>query len=241
MRHRAALYAFPAVLLLAGCNLQVGGGGPVANPGELRDETVHLDKSKVEMVRAEFRMGAGELRIRGGSEKLMDARFQYNVEPWKPEVRYDATGFRGRLVVSQGSGTAGIGDVKNTWDVQLANDVPLDLEVSCGAGESELDLRGLTLRSVQVKLGAGKVDMDLRSDHKRDLDVKVEGGVGHAIIRVPKEASVVAEARGGIGDIRVSGLRKEDGRWVSDSYRKTGATISIDVRGGIGEIEIIAN
>lgn len=241
MRYWSAVGALLIATLSAGCNITIG-DGPHARVGDLREENVRLDKSKAEIVNAQFHIGAGEIRIRGGAEKLMDAKFRYNVDAWKPEVRYDSTGFRGRLDVRQGSGSISAGNnTKNDWDIQLANDVPIDLTVACGAGEGHFDLRGMTLRSVQVKIGAGQVGLDLHGDHKRSFDVKVEGGVGEAVIRVPKNVGIIAEARGGIGSINVVGLRKEDGRWVNDAVGKSPATIRIDARGGIGEIRIVAD
>lgn len=240
MIQRRAFLPMAASAVLAGCNIDVG-DGPRAKVGELRDETVTLDKSKVEMVSAKLHMAAGELHVRGGgTDKLMTAHFRYNVEPWKPEVRYDATGFRGRLTVNQGASSVNVGETKNFWDIQFAGDVPFDLDISCAAGESQIDLRELTLRSVLVQMGAGKVEMDLRGAYKKDLAVSVRGGVGQAIIRVPRNLHVIAEAAGGIGDIRVTGLRKEEGRWVSEAADRSASTIRLNVHGGIGEIVIDA-
>lgn len=237
MRISGAAAPVLAVLVLSGCNVQVSqheGKGP------LTVEERSVEKSNVEMVSVEFNMNAGKMRIRGGATKLMEGRFEYDRPSWKPEVRYDSTGFRGRLLVKQGSSSAVIGDTKNEWDVKLAPDVPMDIAVNCGAGEGELDLRGMSLRSVQVKMGAGRAEVDLRSDYPHSFDVKIEGGVGEATIRVPKTASVEAQARGGLGEIHVTGLRSDGDRWVSESPSKSRNTIRIDVKGGIGAINIIA-
>lgn len=225
-----------------GCRISVGdGGGKEEAPGELLETTESIEMGKADMVQVDLRMGAGELQVEGGAGKLMEGDFAYNVAAWKPEVRYEESGFRGRLTVNQGKGTATLGEMQNRWTVRLSNRAAIDLGVHCGAGESRLDLRGLNLRSVNVKMGAGQVEMDLRGEYAKDVDVNVEGGVGEATIRVPKGVPVEAVAKGGLGEIRVEGLRRgEDGRWVSEAKGRDKAGIRLNVRGGIGQINIRA-
>lgn len=230
------------VMLLAGCTVHSSGDG-VSVSGETEHSTEIVAREKVakaEMVQAEFGMGAGKLKLRGGAKEFFEGEFAYNVPSWKPQVRYEGTGFRGRLTVQQGSGGTQIGNMRNDWVMKLANDIPLDLVIRCGAGENELDLHELTLRSAEVHLGAGKVDMDLRLAPKKDVDVKIEGGVGEAKVRVPAGVAVVAEASGGLGDIEVHGLKKDGNRWVNDAHGKGGPTIRLTVKGGIGSIRIEA-
>src|SRR5260370_28103725 len=111
------------------------------------------------MVRVDLRMGAGEMKVHpGAAGKLMDATFTYNVASWKPEVRYNATGFRGNLNVEQhAGGHGGHHDVKNIWEIQLNDQVPLAVIPDMGAGEGRLDLGGLSVGTAQAQLGAGAV------------------------------------------------------------------------------------
>ena len=159
---------------------------------------------------------------------------------WKPEVRYEGEGaFRGNLVIKQGSASVTLGDVKNIWRLKLADDVPLDLAVHCGAGENKLDLSRLDLRKADVHMGAGRVEMDLRGQPKHDLTVDINGGVGEADIRVSADANVIATAKGGIGEIDIKGMEKRGGEWVTDK-RMAKATLRLNVNGGIGSIQIRA-
>ncbi len=206
---------------------------------ETRTETEVVEAGRAEMVRAEVRMPAGELRIQGGAEKLMEGEFTFPAD-WRPEVRYEETGFRGRLNVGLGRGKKVIpaGDMSNVWHLRLRNDVPIDLFVSLGAGVGELDLSGLSLRSLEVGMGAGELNLDLSGEWKRNFAVKVRGGVGEADIRLPREVGVVVVAKGGIGEIHTPGLRKEGGRYVNEAYGESPITIEVDVTGGIGEINL---
>jgi hypothetical protein len=227
-------------LWLTGCSIKVGGdGGRLERPGEVVETVESVELPKAELVQVDLTMGAGKLVVEGGAKKLMEGEFRYNVASWKPEIRFEETGVRGSLSVKQGAGTA-MGEARNEWHIRLADATPIDLAVNCGAGEGELDLRGLNLRSVQVRMGAGRLDLDLRSEYAKDLEASVEGGVGEATIYLPKGRPVEARAEGGIGKIKVQGLNKEGDLWVSGNEGRDKPVIRLQVKGGIGGINIYA-
>jgi hypothetical protein len=219
---------------LGGC--YVGPRGPV----EHEVQSIELDKS--EMVSVELKMGAGELQVEGGSPKLMDADFAYNVPSWKPLVRYDSSSFRGRLTVEQPPGLHGGGgpDITYKWNLRLNDDRPLDLTAHLGAGEARLDLGSLSLRSLEINMGVGELRLDLRGNPKRDYDVRINGGVGQATVRLPNTVGVDAFATGGIGEIEVRGLEKRRDRWINPAHEHAPVTIHLNVKGGVGNITLIA-
>ena len=223
-----------ATVLLAGCHVDLRQSGPA----KTEDMSVSLDKA--EMVRAELRIGVGELSVQGGARKLMEGDFTLAPESWRPVVKYTNTGVRGQLTIEQPSGTLS-GNHQNKWNVRLNDAVPLDLMVKFGAGEGRLEVGSLALRSVDVEIGVGEIKVDLRGRPKRDYNVNIRGGVGQATVYLPADAGIYANAQGGIGSIDVHGLRKEGGHWVNDAFEKAGAPkIRLDVKGGIGEIKVIA-
>ncbi|MCU1234251.1 MAG: hypothetical protein JWP63_2218 [Candidatus Solibacter sp.] len=225
-----------ALLSLTGCVIDHRNTGPL----EYSSESVDLDQS--EEVRVDLVMGAGDLRVTDGSQKLVRADFSYNVPSWKPEVRYTREGTRGILSIKQpGSNHSTLGKTQYRWDIQLSNKVPLDLSVKFGAGQAKLDLGSLQLRGVELNMGVGQLDMDLRGKVKHSYNVTIHGGIGQATVRLPADAGIYAEARGGIGSIKVRGLRNEGGHWESESYARAENKIRIDVNGGIGEIRLIAD
>ena len=185
-------------------------------------------------------MGAGELRVDGGADKLMEGRFTYNRLRMRPEISYDASGSEGHLEVKEPARVNG-GTHRYSWDLRFNDTKPLDLEVNCGAGQSRLNLGDLTLRRVNVAMGVGELKMDLRGAPKNDYSVSIRGGVGEATIYLPQDAGIEANVRGGIGDIHASGLTKRHGQYFNDAYGRAKTTVTLDVRGGIGSINLIAN
>jgi hypothetical protein len=203
-----------------------------------------VELGRAESVRAEINIGTGELKIRGGASKLLDAEFTYNHEDWKPLVTYDGGSFRGMLTVKQPDNVHSMGHVNYSWDLRFNDSVPLDLRVNCGAGESKLEVGRLNLRSLDVNMGVGRIEADLRGRPRRDYDVKIDGGIGEAVVYLPNTAAIVADAKGGIGGIDVQGLHKSGDRWVNDLYengRNGAPTIHVAVHGGIGSIRLRAD
>lgn len=245
MRSKNIRWAIFVALLagLGGCNVTVNDQA-ISGTGETvhESQTVDLAKAKgVERVRVNLELHAGELHVDGGAKELMEGDFTYNVAAWKPEVRFDRSGFRSTLSIKQGGRTATMGSAKNEWRLRLNAEIPTEFSLQCGAGENRLNLGALDLRDVEVHIGAGRVELDLRGRQpKHDYSVSIHGGVGEAVVHLPSDTGVVATASGGLGEIEVDGLEKQGGEWRSGASGKGKSTIHLDVHGGIGKITIDA-
>jgi hypothetical protein len=239
MKRLAFLFALlvTAAVLAGACGTQPGGTPKV---GKMQRESKSVDLKNAQSVRAQLKMGAGELNLTGGADQLMEGNFSYNVAEWKPEVSYDVSGDEGELVVRQG-GTEGSnlgGDARNEWDISLNDELPTDLVVQMGAGESDLDLDSLTLTGLKVQMGAGKTTVDLTGDYAKDFDSRIQGGVGEATVMLPSEVGVKAKAQGGLGKINAEGLERVGDSYVNDAYGESNVTLNVDVQGGVGEINL---
>jgi predicted membrane protein len=148
---------------------------------------------------------------------------------------------RGDLTIDQPS-SSGFhqGSTNYTWDLRFNDNVPLDLNIHFGVGEANLKLGSMSLRSIDMNMGVGEVKMDLRGQPKRSYDVKLHGGVGEATIYLPNNVGIEADAQGGIGGISARGLRKEEGRYINDAYNSAKTKIHLEVKGGVGQINLIA-
>src|SRR5712675_400240 len=149
-----AFVGISAVLTFSACR------GMITPTGPERHESRSVDLDKSERVRVELKMPVGELDVRGGAGKLLDADFTYNVAAWKPDIRYSSAGAAGDLIIDQHGPTSSSGNTKNHWDLRFNDNVPLDLRVEFGAGEERLNLGSLSLRSVDLEMGAGTLRLD---------------------------------------------------------------------------------
>jgi hypothetical protein len=239
MKRLALLLALLVIVaVLAGaCGSQRGGEQQV---GEMQRQSKSVDPKGAHSARAQLKMGAGELNLTGGADQLMEADFSYNVSDWKPKVSYDVSGEEGELVVKQGGaeGSNLSGEARNEWEIRLNDEVHTDLEVQMGAGESDLDLDSLTLTGLNLQMGAGKTTVDLSGDYAQNFDASIQGGVGQATILLPSEVGVKAKAEGGLGKINAEGLKRVGDSYVNDAYGESDVNLSVDVQGGVGQINL---
>jgi hypothetical protein len=209
-----------------------------APTGPLQTETKDVKLGDAKSVRVEIKMGAGELKVGGGARDLLNGEFTYNAAAWKPLVEYAVHGSEGLLTVQQPRHVGSLGDARYAWDLRLNEKVPLSLSVEQGAGRAELTLGRLSLNTLDLHIGAGETIVDLTGDWKNDLRAEIRGGVGRATLRLPRDVGVRVTVAGGIGAINAPDLRKEGGAYVNDAYGKSPVTLRVDVKGGVGEINL---
>jgi hypothetical protein len=221
-----------AALLLASC-------GSEARVGELRTESQSVELGDAKSVRVEINMGAGDLEVTSGADKLLEADFTYNVAKLKPEVKYTD----GTLVVRQPNVSGlpalpGITDYRNEWSIRLSDGVPMDLSVDLGAGASNLKLAGLSLTGLDVSLGAGEYMIDVSGDWVRDLDVTIDAGAANVSLRLPRDVGVRVKVESGPNTIEATGLTQDGNVYTNAAYGEPEVTMQIDIEAGIGQINL---
>jgi hypothetical protein len=206
---------------------------------ELKTKTQKVELGDAESVDVTIQMGAGELNLEGGSTDLLEGAFRYNVERWVPEVDYQVLGKKGRLAIRQRRRHGlHFGSSRNTWDLRLNNHVPMTMTIDLGAGQTDLNLQGFSLKRLDIDMGVGQLDLDLSGERKENLDVKIDGGIGHGSIYLPENIGVRADIEGGIGSISARGFHKEGHVYTNDAYGKTAVSIDLRIEAGIGSIDL---
>ena len=228
--------AFIVLLILFFGSVSLGGLGRRKHI----DWAQTVDRGSAQSVRVSVEMPAGDLRIDGNANKLLEADFEYQSSLPRPEVGYAVNGTEGELRVSQEGDRPHVqfGPTHNTWNLHLAHDVPMEMRVNVGAGRSQMQLGGLDLSHIDVNMGAGMLIADLSGNWKQDLDASFHGGAGNATIRLPSNVGVVVRARGGLGSIQADGLTKDGDEYVNSQYGKSPVTLHVNVEGGVGLIRL---
>lgn len=222
-------------LASTGCNISDG-----PSVGETRTLSKSVTLGHEKSVDVEVNLGAGELRLAGGSTDLMNSDFTYNMEAWKPEVLYNTSGDHGTLSIRQPPGRGNYrGRRHNAWDIRLNNAVHLTMNVNLGAGKANLSLAGLNLSHFNLNVGAGEADIDLDGAWQHDLSASIHGGVGKLTLHLPADVGVVARVQGGLGAIHADGFTKNDGAYTNSAYGKSKVKLQIDIQGGMGEVDLM--
>ena len=219
-------------LLLASC-------APGVKVGTLRTESQSVELGDAKSVRVEIDFGAGDLKLTGGADKLLEADFNYNVARLKPVVEYTD----GTLVVRQPDVSGlpvlrDIADYRNEWDLRLNDEVPIDLSVDMGGGTSDLQLTGLSLTGLNVSLGAGKSTVDLSGEWTRDLDVSIDTGAADINVRLPRDVGVRVEVERGASIVEASSLTQDGNVYTNAAYGASAVTLQVNMEAGIGRINL---
>lgn len=211
-----------------------------------------------ESLQVDIKMKAGILELGTHQAGKAEMAFDYSRNSWKPEVQMRSKGGSGFLSIEQpGEGSNSFSmddDEQNTWKLKLPQAVPMDLEISLGAGESTLDLRGAKLNSLEMKAGAGDFDinlantsvseleisagvgsltLDLTGKRTTNLEASINGGIGDLKLLLPQEIGVRVKVNG-LGGLDTEGFKKEGGYYVNEAYGKTSSSLEITVNGGLG-------
>lgn len=242
-----------ALILVALAGLTVVGGtgcrrAPISDveqsSGNARKSADELSLGGAERLVVDVEMGAGTLELDGAArpDYALDASYRYTDAAWTPVVDYEVVDGEGRLELAQPDLRTPrlVGSILNEWKVALPADVPMELRVGMGAGESRLDLRGTQVRSVTLALGAGESSVDLSGEWDHDVDADITAGVGELRLRVPADVGVRIWGRNeGIGDYRVDDEFRRDGDYyVNDAWANADVRMDIRIQRGVGEISV---
>jgi hypothetical protein len=234
-RHVSSVFIAAFVLAIAGCYV------PSPKLGKTASVQEKIGLAGAESVSTSITIGVGKLKLSGGADSLLDARFEYNIPDWKPAVSYAVDSGRGRLIVEQPSRVVGAtwpGNVRYDWDLTLSSAVPLELEIDMGVGKSEIDLKGLNLRRFSLEAGVGEGTVDLSGPRPSDLDATIKAGVGKLTLILPADVGVRVKAQAGLGHVNADGLKADGDAWVNEAWGKTKTSVRVEVQGGIGEVEM---
>jgi hypothetical protein len=246
-----------ALLVVTGC------GGRRLSVGSLRSESATVELGDASSVDVEIEMAAGELQVAGGASDLLEADFTYNVAELEPEVEYrnDKLSVQTPDVEDTGIGTLwDLDDYRYEWDLRLNDDVPIDMDITMGAGTSDLDLGSLTLTTLDIQAGAGEITLnlsgttsltrlsvdagvgeitiDLTGDWQQDLDAAIRAGVGKLTVLLPRDVGVRVDVERGISDTDTRGLSRDGDDYVNDAYGESEVTLRIEIDAGIGQINL---
>ena len=128
-------------------------------------------------------------------------------------------------------------DDQRGWELGLAPEVPLELEISLGVGLTDIDLTGLTVSELKVNMGLGRTTVILPDEGR--FYAKIEGAIGETIIVIP--AGMAARIRVDTG-LAVSdlpaGYRQRGDVYTSPDYDSADDRVDLEVDQAIGRVRV---
>lgn len=141
-----------------------------------------------------------------------------------------------RIASAQAPGlNVGAGEDRR-WELSLSRQVPVELSVSAGVGQTTIDLSRVQLTGVVYRGGVGESTVTLPPG---SYDGSFDMGVGSATIELPRGAAVRLVVSTGLGRVNVTGgLRRDGNVYTSDGYEGATDRITLRVNGGVGSIDV---
>lgn len=145
-----------------------------------------------------------------------------------------------RLAGESGGPSFGLRGTGREWNLAVSRDLPTDLNVATGVGETELRLRPLTLSTLALDAGVGRVDLTLpeRGGYRGEIDA----GVGELTIRIPRQVQARLQISSGLGRANLAGEWIRDGdvhATAGYADAASGDRVTLRVRGGVGRLEVV--
>lgn len=213
--------------------------GPLTG-GPLQTESRVVELEGADSAQVEISLGAGRLRVEGGSSRLMEGAFTYNIEEWRPEINYSVSETTGRLVVQPPPGIEilpQVGTSQYDWNLRMNSQVPMELAVVLGAGEGVLHLGDINITRLSVTTGAGSTIVDLRKNWPHDLHAEITGGVGEVTLQLPSTTGVRLETSG-LAVVNADDLVREGNVYVNQAFGQTANNLFMTFQAGIGALNV---
>jgi hypothetical protein len=234
----AALTA--ALLATSGCMIR---REPLAGAGRNGSSYDRVALGEATSANVYVRMGAGRLSVDSAilAGDVFRGAYEFSPASLKPGVGSTVRDDTIDVAILQPEvrglnfGTS----VRSSWQIDLAEGVPMSLRVDLGAGEGDLDLSDLDISDLAVRMGAGDTTIDVTGPRTQDLPAAITAGVGELTIRLPEDVGVrVSGYSDGIGDWNYDGFSKDGDYLVNDAYGTTATTIELDVQRGVGTVTL---
>ncbi len=226
------------IFWISGCS---NSSSTLLEKDELKE--ISLKKSKEEQLRIDVNVGYGNVTISQGAKDLINGNITYNHSKLEPEVTDKSKGKKRVISIGQSQKlkTDSKAGLKNNWELQIANDIPVDLQVSTGAAEAFIDLKGMRISNLAIEGGVGSTTVDLGGEWLDSFNVQLELGVGETTLILPKDIGVQVQSEKGIGTTNVKGLiSKGEGVYENEAYQTNNdVRITVQAEIGVGEANFI--
>jgi hypothetical protein len=233
----------PVFLVLLGLWFLIG-GFPTSRTYTGDSDAVNIPLEGAERARIRLHYGAGRLNVSGAAPagQLVDGTFgagaDYDVRRDGTTLDVDVRGLRDmwfRMFDPRNWTERGL-----DWDFAFSSEIPLDLSVESGAGETRLDLSELrvTYLNLQTGMGATKVTLPAKAGQTR---AKVRSGMGEVKIYVPEGVAARIRATGGLAEVSVNDGRfpRSGNVYQSPDYDTSEHKVDIDAEAGMGALKIM--
>lgn len=225
----------PVFLILIGIWVMVS---VFFNRGPERIEQLVIPREDTNQAEIRINYGAGRIKISASDqiENLLEGKFGGGVS-----VDDSTTGDPRTISLRTPDNAFWIFPMNSSfnWDIKLCSEIPINLDIKTGAGESFLDLEKLKISDLRIQTGAGATQVTLPS-HPGLLRSKIQTGVGELTLSIPPDVSARLNASVGLGEIKRDRNRfiKVGHYYQTEDFDQAQDKIDITITTGLGSVSI---
>lgn len=187
----------------------------VISPGVGRLE-INTQREPDDLVTGEIRLGASEGLTQGFSESSSTFTIRNQQQTWS-----FFGGWRG----------------DRTWSLDLNPEVELDLEITLGAGEADLDLRELSVDNLDVEVAVGQNTVILPESGR--FDALIEGAIGETTVLIPPELEARIRLDTGLTARHIGpDFERQGDCYISSGYEGADHRVDLVIEQAIGEVSV---
>lgn len=185
------------------------------------------------------RYGAAELKIKGGSDKMVSGQIDSYSLPdivreekdGKPEITIDQLVRGPRLWGDRGK--------NNLLDLMLSSQVSYDIALNTGASKMNLDLSNVRLGNLDIDCGASSGDITIGRKQAKSK-VTIDSGASSFVIKIPKDYGIRVKNESGLTSTNFSdiGLEKIDDYYKNTSYDATQNQVDLGLHTGASSVKL---
>jgi hypothetical protein len=183
-------------------------------------------------------VGVGRLELTAGSDARTliagDVRIHSNQRLERDYQLNGSTAVFRLEEKSKGSISTSGNDLR--WNLNLAKNIPSDLQISSGVGETNINLTDLNITRFSLNSGVGRSTITFPATGQ--ISANIRGGVGQMIVRIPSGLGAKIHASSGLGGVVVNGTYTRDGQNYTSSNYNTQNHLDLEISGGVGQIRI---
>lgn len=193
------------------------------------------DLGGAKTIRAVIKLGAVDLQLKGikDPEKAFKLYYSYENQEKVPRLLYEVDGKQGDFMLSNDKQHTnfpflGFGKEKDSVRLELANSVPVSLNMGFGVCDAKVDLGGMEISDANFATGVCSFDLNFSTPNKIDCsNLSVKTGISSVTVENLSNAHAKSiEINGGLGSIKID----FGGRLVENC--------DVRVKTGLGSVDI---
>ncbi len=199
---------------------------------EAYDSTIAIAKLNLDF-------GAGNLKINGNSDQLIEAKVSTNFNNYEfttDKLNNTATVNLNSVTRSKRHFKSG---VNNKLNIKLNTNPLWDLTADFGAANVDLDLSEYKINSLSANFGAAKMSVKL-GDKQENSNIKVEMGAANFILRIPKTVGCQVKTDSGLTSKEFEDFKKsKEDTWETEDFKTAKKKIFVSIESGVSKVKII--